>query len=146
LDIFQCNSNWATSSTIDKYIEYDEATSNTYIPVDFTTTNWDVSTNKPYLKLASPDSIVGFALNGVFIFTPASEFGYDAFYPVKYGNKQNPTAVTADICLGSVYQSTYKYHMFSPCILPNALKQVSSPCDETCKKDIAKHSISRIPV
>lgn len=145
LDIFQCNSDWATSSSIDKAIGYDELTNPTYNPGNFISNTWDVSTTTPYLKLAEPDSIIGIALNGVFLFTPMSEFGYDAFYPVKYGNKLNPTPVNADICLGSVYQSTYKYHMFSPCILPSNLKSVSAPCDSACKKDIAKHSISRIP-
>lgn len=35
LDIFQCSSNWATSSTLDRYIEYDEGTSKTFNPVNF---------------------------------------------------------------------------------------------------------------
>jgi hypothetical protein len=103
LDIYQCNAQWAGGSSIDKNIAYDEAISNLAGPVDFSVANWD-TTNSPYLHLTQPERIVGIALNGVFIFSAINEYGYDAFYSRKYGNKRSPVNVTADICLGSVYQ------------------------------------------
>eukprot|EP00347_Sterkiella_histriomuscorum_P020938 403335876 len=145
VDISQCNYIWASSGTIDENVYYDEATSATWSQTNFNTQVWNVGTSTPYLNLANPDSVVGIALNGVFIFGAVNEFGYDAFFPIKYGEKLNPQGVEADICLGSVYQSTYKYHMFSPCILPNSLQKISAPCDNDCQKQIAAHSISTIP-
>ena len=77
----------------------------------------------------SSDSVVGVALNGVFLFAGTSEFGYDAFFPKAYGNKVTPRAVEVDVCLGtSHFSNTYRYYMFSPCIYASPLRKVAAPC------------------
>jgi len=53
---------------------------------------WDSSSISltPLLRLPTSDSIVGFGINGVLLFSGASELGYDAFYPKSWGSRQNP--------------------------------------------------------
>ena len=92
------------------------------------------------LGLRTSDSIVGMALNGVYLFAGTSEYGYDAYFPKAYGTKQSPRAVSVDTCLGtSSFANTYRYYMFSPCIYDNpALKTTAMPCSEheTCPIDV----------
>jgi hypothetical protein len=102
------------------------------------------------LGLYNSDSIVGVALNGVFLFAGTSEYGYDAFFPKAYGNMKNPQAVTTDICLGtSSFENTYRYYMFSPCIYDSPLKTVAAPCSSPlyplCGEDVRNHSIAYVP-
>lgn len=102
------------------------------------------------MKLANSDQIVGIAINGVFLFAGTSQLGYDAFYPKAWGQKKNPVALTFDVCLGTAQTfNTYRYHMFSPCIYTNALKDVSALCSSDdyplCGSDPRQHAISYIP-
>ena len=42
---------------------------------------------------AYSNTIVGVALNGVFLYTGTSKYGYDNFFPKAYGDKINPIAI-----------------------------------------------------
>ena len=94
---------------------------------------------------------MGIALNGVFLFSGTSEFGYDAFFPKAYGNMRNPQAMQVDICLGNAYSyNTYRYYSFSPCIFSGlSIKTISSPCVSgaypQCGQDIMQYTLSMIP-
>lgn len=55
----------------------------------------------PLLRLPTSDSIVGVALNGVFLFSGTSQYGYDAFFPQAFGIKKDPVTIDVDVCLGS---------------------------------------------
>lgn len=97
-----------------------------------------------------PDSspIVGVALNGVFFFAGSSHHGYDAFFPKAYGARLNPEKIDVDVCLGNVdTYSTYRYHMFSPCIYDIALRNQALNCKdhEICNKDVRNHTQTYIP-
>lgn len=81
------------------------------------------------------DNFVGVSINGVLLYTGASELGYDAFYPKAYGGYNKPTVVEADICLGSsFYTKAYHYYMFSPCIYDSPIKTTAMRCasDSLC--------------
>ena len=100
------------------------------------------------MRLNSPNSIVGYALNGVFFFSGSSQYGYDAFFPKAYGTRNNPRKIEVDVCLGSSdHYNTYRYHMFSPCIYDISLRDTSTECSEheTCSRDVRNHSLSNIP-
>jgi hypothetical protein len=108
------------------------------------------SDDYPLLRLPDSDQVVGVALNGVFLFSGTSDYGYDAFFPASYGNKKNPRAIEVDVCLGtSRTYSTYRYHMFSPCIYDVSLREVAAPCDSEdypdCIEDVRQHALDHTP-
>ena len=145
-----CDGYWANLNLIDAAIYYTEeilsTASFTYRGKGFQ--NYYNLTISPDTRLQNSDSIVGVALNGVFLFAGTSEYGYDAFFPKAYGNMVNPQAIPVDICLGSAYsQNTYRYHIFSPCIYDISLRSLSAPCssDPECDSDIRKYAISKVP-
>ncbi len=94
--------------------------------------------------MPNSDQIVGIALNGVFLFAGATYYKYDAYFPKLLDPNLN-VRYTFDVCLGT-YESfrTYRYHMFSPCILSPTLKDISALCssNNNCNSDIKKHSVS----
>jgi len=95
---------------------------------------------------------VGIALNGVFLFSGTSEYGYDAFFPKAYGNMNSPQAVSVDICLGTAWTyNTYRYYSFSPCIFEGlSIKTVSAPCSSSlypeCGTDVRAYALSQVPL
>jgi len=98
--------------------------------------------------LPNPNSIVGYALNGVFFFSGSSHYGYDAFFPKAFGTRNSPQKIDVDVCLGTADNyNTYRYHMFSPCIYDIALRGVAKDCasDAVCSRDVRNHSIANIP-
>ena len=67
--------------------------------------------------------IVGVAFNGVPIMSGISEFGFDPFYPRRYGTNYNVKVISVDDCLGhSAISGFYHYYSVSPCILSNTFK------------------------
>jgi hypothetical protein len=131
-----CDNTWAKHQYLDGGVHYSE---------------WDFGDYQDELvPLQSSDQVVGVALNGVLLFAGTSEYGYDAFFPKAYGNKQSPRAVETDICLGtSQFTNTYRYYMFSPCIYETSLKTVAAPCSSDlypgCSADVRSHSVAYIP-
>ncbi len=153
VDNYLCNNAWGS---VDAYITLKESVVNG--PAAFKTTFtdfWtadDVATaNFPNLAKLTSSHIVGIALNGVFLYGGATELKYDAFFPKAWGTNQSPdepeSKYAFDVCLGT-YQTerTYRYHMFSPCILSTTLKTVVASCDsvnyEECTSDPRKYSVS----
>lgn len=101
----------------------------------------------PSVRLPNSDPVVGVARNGVLLFAGTSDLGYDAFFPAAYGHKRNPVAIETDICLGtSRTYSTYRYHMFSPCMFDTVIKSHAAPCSSDqyplCSKDPRKHALA----
>ena len=92
-----------------------------------TTSGWTLNlADNPLLRLPNPNSIVGYALNGVLFFSGSSHYGYDAFFPKAYGTRNTPQKIEVDICLGSAENyNTYRYHMFSPCIYDISLREIA---------------------
>lgn len=143
-----CDNEWAKFDNIDDAIIYTEgytkvATVNGWAP-------WAISTTYPLLRLPDSDQVVGVALNGVLLFAGTSDYGYDAFFPSSYGAKNSPRAIETDVCLGtSRTYSTYRYHMYSPCIYDIALRDVSAPCSSedypTCSLDVRAHALAYTP-
>lgn len=77
----------------------------------------DIFATPTTFTLEESNYIAGISLNGVFIFSGASQIEYDAFFPKAYGINNNPMKIPIDTCLGSHYSyRTYRYHMFSPCL------------------------------
>lgn len=97
------------------------------------------------------DLIVGVAFNGVPIMSGLSEFGFDPFYPKRFGTNTNVRAVPVDDCLG--YSGTtgfYHYYSISPCILPSNYKnnQITGElCSKTltCLSDIVRYLTNQYP-
>jgi hypothetical protein len=119
MDNYMCDDAWAKYKFIDTDLGYGE-------------------TIGPLIPLNNLDKFVGISINGVFLYTGTSEFGYDAYYPKAFGGKTTPKAVDADICLGSSeYSGIYHYYMFTPCMYDIPLKSVAKTCDkdELCKID-----------
>lgn len=122
-----CQANWAKTSTIDWTVNLEEY---------FNTVDWDDSDDwengnydtltYPLLRLQNSDNVVGIALNGVFFMSGTSHYGYDVFFPTKYGNMNNPKGYEFDVCLGNqaTYQ-TYRYHSYSPCIYDISLRKTA---------------------
>ena len=111
---------------------------------------WTLSTKLPLLRLPSSDYIVGIALNGVFIFSGTSEYGFDAFYPKSYGNKiaSSSMVVDVDICLGNANSfSTYRYHMYSPCVYDISIKSIAEDCSQNsqCSQSVTSWALSQTP-
>lgn len=102
--------------------------------------------NEFTLKDGNPDNrIVGVSLSGVPFFGGTSEHGYDAFFPKKYGSRDDPEKIDVDMCLGSSeFTRTYHYYSFSPCILDTTAGTRVETCADTkdCKKDMFKYSLS----
>jgi hypothetical protein len=97
LDSYLCDNTWAKYQTIDAYIDYTEGMSEWILfegdtkIFDYADYVLDWNSNEfPLLGLKNSDSVVGVALNGVFLFAGTSEYGYDAFFPKAYGNMKNP--------------------------------------------------------
>jgi hypothetical protein len=112
--------------------------------------NYYSLTTYPDAKLPNSNQIVGVALNGVFLFSATSSYGYDAFFPKAYGINQSPQSVKVDICLGSAETfNTYRYRMFSPCFYDTSLKTVAAPCSSSeyplCGQDVRKWTLSAVP-
>lgn len=149
LDEALCDGSWAKYSNIDANIQYIQAQTVNAATYPAHSSNWartDAATTS-LTRLANSDQVVGVALNGVFLFSGTSDYGYDAFYPKSFGNKKNPRAIEVDICLGTAQSSnTYRYHMFSPCIFDSPLKSVAAPCSSDdypeCSENVRNHSIS----
>jgi hypothetical protein len=96
------------------------------------------------LNSTNINKVVGVALNGVFLHPGISELGYDAFYPKAYATQVSPQSIDPDLCLGSsTYSSSYHYYMFSPCILEQKIKHVSSECSSNskCNNDKIKYTL-----
>ncbi len=102
----------------------------------------------PQLRKFESDFIVGTALNGVFLFAASTVSRYDVYFPKAWGTRRSPAGYSQiDVCLGTYeVEQTYRYHMYSPCILSDTLKDVSSLCSSanypTCQSDPRKHSIA----
>ncbi len=95
----------------------------------------------------SSDRIIGTALNGVFLYAGVTHENYDAYYPKSWTGHSDPAGYSFDVCLGTFEtEGTYRYHMFSPCILSETLKDVSALCLGSsypgCAEDRGLHSIS----
>lgn len=147
IDTALCDGYWAKYQNLDAYHVYDEGQEDA---TQTASADWGLTNDTPLLRLPSSEQVVGVALNGVFLFSGTSEFGYDAFFPKAYGNKKSPKALEVDICLGTSHTSnTYRYHMFSPCIYDVGIKQTASPCNSAefpgCQKDVREHALSYIP-
>ncbi|CDW77193.1 UNKNOWN [Stylonychia lemnae] len=158
-----CNTQWARDSILreNKYksINYNSFVGRSFknssgVLVRVENSTWGPSLNFAqyqnlnYLELKSSNQVVGVALNGVFIFSGNSIYGYDAFFPKQYGTNSFPKKIETDQCLGTTSESnTYRYHMFSPCIFEIALRDTPSLCvnSSSCSADVRNHSVSHVP-
>lgn len=99
--------------------------------------------------MLSSDDVVGVALNGVLMFSGTTHTGYDVFFPKSYGTKNEPVGYEFDVCLGTqVTLRTYRYHSYSPCVYPIALKTSAILCRDHagCNKDVIKHALDNTPI
>jgi hypothetical protein len=111
IDTMSCDSTWATPSSIDANINYMESIGKMVVSVGqnsfdtfYSTASgerWTRSSSYPYAQLSVSDSVVGIALNGVFIFAGAAETtGMDTFFPKGFG-ASGAGRIALDNCLGS---------------------------------------------
>lgn len=112
---------------------------------------WNVTSKTPLLSLPNTDPIVGIALNGVFFFSGTSEYGFDAFFPKSYGNlvASSNMKIDVDICLGNAdTYSTYRYHMYSPCVYDISIKSVAEDCSQNsqCSQSVSSWALSQTPL
>ncbi|CDW82983.1 UNKNOWN [Stylonychia lemnae] len=141
---YMCSETWGKNANIDlNFRPVDALTSD--ISGSLVLWNEEAIGDYPYdlIRLPSSDKIVGIALNGVFIFSAISIYGYDAFYPTSFGTRNSPKGVTADLCLGtSEGYRTYAYHMYSPCIYETSQRQKADYCatDDLCKKSVIEYA------
>ncbi len=126
-----CSVSWANAGSLDGYLDYQEAVYNSYAEFMLDHANpWSEEVINSFggmLPKLTSEYVVGTALNGVFLYTGATHLKYDAYYPKAWDGHSSPTGYTFDVCLGTFEtESTYRYHMFSPCILSATLKEVSA--------------------
>ena len=85
IDAQLCDSSWARTQNIDSSLVLEE----------------DYEETANLIGFQNSDSIVGIALNGVWLSTANTVNGYDAFFPKAFGGKTKPEAIEVDVCLGT---------------------------------------------
>ncbi|CDW86032.1 UNKNOWN [Stylonychia lemnae] len=152
IDAQLCQPQWAKTSAIDTNLRPAETiyTSTTNTPAYYS--SWSspkTVASLNLIRLYDSDQVVGVALNGVFIFTGTSEYGYDMYFPKNYNNPTMPDRIPTDACLGSQQtNNVYRYHMYSPCIYDIAMKKQILKCSQSasCSQDVRRHAIDHTPI
>lgn len=149
-DLMMCNPRWTATTSLDiKLLENERTYYDFVYPIAMKEDGWG-GEYAPLLPLQDSDQVVGMAINGVFIFSGTTPYGFDAFFPRVYGSYNSTKSITPDFCLGtSEFASSYRYYMFSPCLYPTAARTYAAPCDNdkypTCNTDPVKWALSFVP-
>ncbi|CDW90076.1 UNKNOWN [Stylonychia lemnae] len=149
IDGVLCIENWAQKELLDTNVHYAEVIKGQ----TQTSNNWKIDSSNVgqfnLLGLPNSDAVVGIALNGVFLFSGTSKYGYDAYFPRAYGLNTDPRQIEFDVCLGSVESyNTYRYHMYSPCIYETSIRTKVMMCKEdgACSFDLRTYAAANTPV